>query len=843
MVEQHLEQLAALAAGCEHLVERQVLVGLGAEGRLASLAEQRGERLARPGRAAQDQGVDEEADQPLGLQALAVGAGHADADLALPAVAMQQRLERRQQPHEDTRLMVQRGLADSPRQGFVDPQAVARGGRRLARRARMVGGQFQHRRRVAQAFPPVGQLAGALARVQPLPLPGGELGVVQFQRRQVGRLAAAGFGVEPREFVEQQVQRPTIGDDVMQGDPELVLLFVQAHQADPQQRPLFQVERLLRLGFAVLRGSRGAFVLGQRGEVDELPGELAPLVDTLQGRAVALEETRAQRFVAFDQALEAGAQRRFVQLAAQAQAAGDVVGGALRIDLPGQPETLLRRRLRQVDTARQVRHRCLGRQAGGQLAGHRGAEGLQGRRLEQLAQVEGDAETVAHLGDHLGGADGIAAKQEEVIARRYLRHAQPGLPDLADACQQFVVACRRLRLLHGLEAGKQRIAVQAAVFQAQAAGGTLQLAAGRLRQGAGIEQRHHLRRFLVGLGHRLADRVDQLLGRHRLLDAATDLGGDADAFLAIDRDREGRDPALARRRHLALDGALDVLRIEVVAADDEHVLQAPGDEQFAVAEETEVAGAQPGAPVTLDEGLRRGFRVAPVAVCDARPGGPDLADVVVAEDLAARRVDDQHGVFRLAAAAAHQHAAFAFSDAVARQRLAIHRQGGNALAALAAGDEQGRLGEAVAGEETGRVEAAGGEFLGEAFQAVLADRLGTGEGYPPAAQVETLQGRLGDPLAAQPVGEIGTAADGAAVLADGFQPAHRTFEEVARRHQHAGYAAEDRLQQAADQAHVVVQRQPADDHVVGTDAEASANQHLVGDQVAMADLHALGQCG
>ncbi|MGV8200363.1 condensation domain-containing protein, partial [Pseudomonas aeruginosa] len=46
---------------------------------------------------------------------------------------------------------------------------------------------------------------------------------------------------------------------------------------------------------------------------------------------------------------------------------------------------LLRRRLRQVDTARQVRHRCLGRQAGGQLAGHRGAEGLQGRRLEQLA--------------------------------------------------------------------------------------------------------------------------------------------------------------------------------------------------------------------------------------------------------------------------------------------------------------------------------------------------------------------------------------------------------------------------------------------------------------------------
>jgi hypothetical protein len=35
-------------------------------------------------------GVDEEADQALGFQARAVGVGHADADIALAAVAMQQ---------------------------------------------------------------------------------------------------------------------------------------------------------------------------------------------------------------------------------------------------------------------------------------------------------------------------------------------------------------------------------------------------------------------------------------------------------------------------------------------------------------------------------------------------------------------------------------------------------------------------------------------------------------------------------------------------------------------------------------------------------------------------------
>ena len=138
-----------------------------------------------------------------------------------------------------------------------------------------------------------------------------------------------------------------------------------------------------------------------------------------------------------------------------------------------------------------------------------------------------------------------------------------------------------------------------------------------------------------------------------------------------------------------------------------------------------------------------------------------------------------------------------------------------------------------------------GELLGEAFQGVEANRFGPGIGHAPAAQVEALQGRLTDPLAAQAIGKIRPAADGAAVFADRFEPAQRPAEEVRRRHQHARHAAENRLQQAADQAHVVVQRQPADDHVVGVqvDAETVADQQFVGHQIAVADLHAFGQCG
>ncbi|MNJ27998.1 hypothetical protein D3C77_225220 [compost metagenome] len=81
------------------------------------------------------------------------------------------------------------------------------------------------------------------------------------------------------------------------------------------------------------------------------------------------------------------------------------------------------------------------------------------------------------------------------------------------------------------------------------------------------------------------------------------------------------------------------------------------------------------------------------------------------------------------------------------------------------------------------------------------------------------------------------------MVADRLQPTLWPGEKVGRGHQHARHAAEDRLQQTADQAHVVIQRQPADDDIVRVevDAEAMADQHLVGHQIAVADLHTLGQ--
>ncbi|KIR13038.1 hypothetical protein PFLU4_58640 [Pseudomonas fluorescens] len=280
-------------------------------------------------------------------------------------------------------------------------------------------------------------------------------------------------------------------------------------------------------------------------------------------------------------------------------------------------------------------------------------------------------------------------------------------------------------------------------------------------------------------------------------------------------------------------------------AHDQQVFQAAGDEQFAAAQETQVTGTQPGPPVVLDKGLGAGFWVAPIAQGDARASGPDFTDLIVRQRLRRSGFDDQHRVPGLADTATHHRTALPRLGTVLRQCRIIHPQRRNAVAAWRTGDEQGRFCQAVGGHEIVRREAARGELLGKPLQRVETDRLGTGIGHAPAAQVETLHGRVTDPFAAQPIGEIRATADSAAVFADCFEPTQGPGQEVGRRHQYAGDAAEHRLQQAANQPHVVVQRQPADDDVIGVqvDAEAMTDQQFVSDQVAVADLHALGQRG
>src|SRR5690606_25334124 len=86
---------------------------------------------------------------------------------------------------------------------------------------------------------------------------------------------------------------------------------------------------------------RVALIGSQGREVGEREPEGRGRVDALDGPAVELVEGGAERLVAAHDLAEASLESVRVERAAQAHRAGDVVGGALRLEAVEEPEALL----------------------------------------------------------------------------------------------------------------------------------------------------------------------------------------------------------------------------------------------------------------------------------------------------------------------------------------------------------------------------------------------------------------------------------------------------------------------------------------------------------------------
>ena len=186
-----------------------------------------------------------------------------------------------------------------------------------------------------------------------------------------------------------------------------------------------------------------------------------------------------------------------------------------------------------------------------------------------------------------------------------------------------------------------------------------------------------------------------MLGRDRLADRAFDVvDGDATHLRPLDllhhdepllamlvQDREGGAAMPAQGRMARLNGVLQVLRIVVDAANDDHVLDAPGDEELArVVEKPEIAGAKPallGFPFDARaEGRGGGLGVLPIALGDIRAGNPDLADITRSKPAARFRIDDREPFADEGLAAACEELRVLFARrrgcAIALQRLPAH---------------------------------------------------------------------------------------------------------------------------------------------------------------------------
>ena len=153
------------------------------------------------------------------------------------------------------------------------------------------------------------------------------------------------------------------------------------------------------------------------------------------------------------------------------------------------------------------------------------------------------------------------------------------------------------------------------------------------------------------------------------------------------------------------------------------------------------------------------------------------------------------------------------------------------------------FGQAIDRNQAVRVQAVAAEGGGEARQGVGVDRLGAVCGQPPGGQVEPFELGVDEAFDAQFEGEVGRRRDRAAVLVDRPQPALGAGEEVERRHQHQGAAVVQAAEPGADQAHVVVERQPAHAHVLRPERGGAAPGADVGEQVGVAQRDALGVAG
>lgn len=89
----------------------------------------------------------------------------------------------------------------------------------------------------------------------------------------------------------------------------------------------------------------------------------------------------------------------------------------------------------------------------------------------------------------------------------------------------------------------------------------------------------------------------------------------------------------ARQRRL-----FDVGGMDVAAVDDQHVLDAPDDEELSAVTGAEIAGAKPACAVQRAECAMAVERIAPIAVADAVAPHQDFADAAFLNACAVPRI-------------------------------------------------------------------------------------------------------------------------------------------------------------------------------------------------------------
>ena len=307
-----------------------------------------------------------------------------------------------------------------------------------------------------------------------------------------------------------------------------------------------------------------------------------------------------------------------------------------------------------------------------------------------------------------------------------------------------------------------------------------------------------------------------------------------------------RHTPFADTRQLA-DRLFQIVGIQIAAAALDQVLDAPGDKHFAFGHVRIIARIEPAGVKQLG----RRLRIAVVTGCRGRPAELQPSDTAFRQFVLGF-IDDPDLMPGQCVSARRDRQGFGTGiwGSGGRQRLALARKrivqdqiDARPPPRWRDSESDRGLGQSVHRRDGLRAQAAGGKAGRERCQRGGTDRFGAVERQPPCRQVQLRQRGVVDVAHAQIKGKVRRRRDGAAVARNHLQPEHRPRQKGQRRHQHQWNAMVQRAEPCADQAHVVVQRQPGHEHVVGRDLRCLPQRPDVGQQVGMREYHPLRIAG
>lgn len=205
-------------------------------------------------------------------------------------------------------------------------------------RPRRVGPQFE-RGRAREPVPPVRERLLGLHSLCELTFLDRVFGVREHRWEDEWTAVTVG-GITVGELAAQQIERPAVGDDVMEDDAEEMFVVRRAQQGHPEQGSAGEVESCVGP-----RGQQPSRIAGAASmalaQIDDLDPHRGGRFDHRDRPAVHPREPGAQRFVPCDDAVERGMQGHCRQFAGQPQYQRDVVRGVRGVQLVEKPQPFL----------------------------------------------------------------------------------------------------------------------------------------------------------------------------------------------------------------------------------------------------------------------------------------------------------------------------------------------------------------------------------------------------------------------------------------------------------------------------------------------------------------------